>query len=191
MYLVIAERTYPQKLAFVYLKDLAESFQDELKSTYGTSGGVDYLSRIETIESSYSFIKFGTHLMITDNSEKVIARKKKEFRDSNAKENVDKLNQELVDIKNIMHENFDMILNRDRNLSKISQMSSDLKDNSKKVRSLSALSGLVQERCKEVKVDNVAEAVCDVDRNGSASSVYLVRETVCVLRVCLCIYQLI
>ena len=31
-----------------------------------------------------------------------------------------------------MHENFDMILNRDKNLSKISQMSSDLKDNSKK-----------------------------------------------------------
>ena len=52
--------------------------------------------------------------------EKVIARKKKEFRDSNAKENIDKLNQELIDIKNIMHENFDMILNRDKNLSKIS-----------------------------------------------------------------------
>ena len=32
-----------------------------------------------------------------------------------------------------MHENFDMILNRDKNLNKISQMSSDLKDNSKKV----------------------------------------------------------
>lgn len=66
--------------------------------------------------------------------EKVISRKKKEFRDSSAKENIDKLNQELMDIKSIMHENFDMILNRDRNLSKISQMSSDLKDNSKKFR---------------------------------------------------------
>lgn len=37
-----------------------------------------------------------------------------------------------MDIKSIMHENFDMILNRDKNLSKISQMSSDLKDHSKK-----------------------------------------------------------
>ena len=63
----------------------------------------------------------------------MIARKRKEFRDSSAKENIDKLNQELLDIKNIMHENFDMILNRDKNLSKISQMSSELKDNSKKV----------------------------------------------------------
>lgn len=33
-----------------------------------------------------------------------------------------------------MHENFDMILNRDKNLHKITQMSSDLKDNSKKFR---------------------------------------------------------
>jgi sugar-specific transcriptional regulator TrmB len=71
--------------------------------------------------------------VLTFDIEKVIAKKKKEFRDANAKENIDKLNQELMDIKSIMHENFDMILNRDKNLSKISQMSSELKDNSKKV----------------------------------------------------------
>lgn len=64
----------------------------------------------------------------------MIARKRKEFRDSTAKENIDKLNQELIDIKNIMHENFDLVLNRDKNLNKISQMSTDLKDNSRKVR---------------------------------------------------------
>lgn len=62
----------------------------------------------------------------------MISRKRKEFRDSSAKENIDKLNQELIDIKNIMHENFDMILNRDKNLNKISQMSSDLKEDSRK-----------------------------------------------------------
>ena len=62
----------------------------------------------------------------------MISRKRKEFRDSTAKENIDKLNQELIDIKNIMHENFDMILNRDKNLNKISQMSSDLKEDSRK-----------------------------------------------------------
>jgi hypothetical protein len=58
--------------------------------------------------------------VLTFDIEKVIAKKKKEFRDANAKENIDKLNQELMDIKSIMHENFDMILNRDKNLSKIS-----------------------------------------------------------------------
>ena len=107
----------------MFLKDIADSFQDEIRNSYGTSAGIDYLSKIETIENSYSFLKF----------EKTITKKRKEYRDSSAKENIDRLNQELIDIKNIMHENFDMILNRDKNLSKISQMSSDLKDNSKKV----------------------------------------------------------
>ena len=120
----MAERNYPQKLAFLFLKDISDSFQDELRNSYGTSGGIDYLSKIETIENSYSFLKF----------EKTVTKKRKEFRDSSAKENIDRLNQELMDIKNIMHENFDMILNRDKNLNKISQMSSELKDNSKKVR---------------------------------------------------------
>jgi len=124
VYLTLAERNYPQKLAFLFLKDISDSFQDELRNSYGTSGGIDYLSKIETIENSYSFLKF----------EKTVTKKRKEFRDSSAKENIDRLNQELMDIKNIMHENFDMILNRDKNLNKISQMSSELKDNSKKVR---------------------------------------------------------
>ena len=55
---------------------------EELKHTYGTSGGVDYQSKIETIDNSYAFLKF----------EKVINRKRKEFRDSNTKENIDRLN---------------------------------------------------------------------------------------------------
>ena len=66
--------------------------------------------------------------------EKVINRKRKEFRDSNTKENIDKLNQELMDVSKIMSENFDMILNRSKDLGKISEMSSNLKDNSKKVK---------------------------------------------------------
>ena len=43
----------------MYLNDVGECFLEELKNTYGTTGGVDYLSRIETIENSYSFLKFG------------------------------------------------------------------------------------------------------------------------------------
>jgi len=39
-----------------------------------------------------------------------------------------------MDVSKIMSENFDMILNRDKNLGKISEMSTNLKDNSKKVK---------------------------------------------------------
>ena len=49
--------------------------------------------------------------------EKQINRKRKDFRDVNAKENIDKLNQELMDVSKIMTESFDMLLNRDRNLN--------------------------------------------------------------------------
>ena len=47
---------------------------DEIKNTYGTSPNIDYLSKVETIENQYAFLKF----------EKIINRKKKEYRDMNA-----------------------------------------------------------------------------------------------------------
>jgi hypothetical protein len=37
----------------------------------------------------------------------------------NTKENINKLNQELVDVKNIMTESFEILLNRDKNLNKL------------------------------------------------------------------------
>ena len=64
----------------------------------------------------------------------MILKKKKEFKDANAQENLDKLNQELVDVNKIMTESFDMLLNRDNNLTKISAQSSTLRDASKDLR---------------------------------------------------------
>ena len=46
----MAEQKYPQKLAYVFLSEIAALFALELQNTYGTSG-VDYLSKIETIDS--------------------------------------------------------------------------------------------------------------------------------------------
>ena len=67
------------------------------------------------------------------NVEKTVNRKKKEFRDMNAHENIEKLNQELMDVNKIMTESFDMLLNRDNNLNKIVENSANLRDNSKDV----------------------------------------------------------
>ena len=96
----------------------------ELQNTYGTSSGVDYQSHIECIETSYKFIKF----------ERIINKKRKEYRDANAKENIDKLNQELVDVKNIMTESFEMLLNRDKNLNKLSELGRNLSEDSRKMK---------------------------------------------------------
>ena len=95
---------------------------EELRNTWGSSSGVDFQSKIETLNNQYAFLKF----------EKVINKKRKEFRDSQTKENLDKLKEELLDVSKIMTESFEMILNRDKNLNKIGKLSSDLKDNSKK-----------------------------------------------------------
>ena len=59
VYLTMAESKYPQKLAFVFLSEVCQLFQLELQNTYGTASGVDYLSKIENIDSQYAFLKFG------------------------------------------------------------------------------------------------------------------------------------
>ena len=131
-FLTLADKQYPQKLAFLYLQDIAEAFTDELRNKYGTQG-VDYQSKIETIDNSYAFLKFGkffSRLMLLEN---VINKKRKEYRDSNTNENIHKLNEELMDVSKIMNESLEMILNRDKNLSKMSQISSDIKEDAKKV----------------------------------------------------------
>ena len=82
------------------------------------------MSHIETIESSYKLIKF----------ERVINKKRKEYRDASAKENIDKLNQELVDVKNIMSESFEMLLNRDKNLNKLTELGKSLTEDTKRMK---------------------------------------------------------
>ena len=66
--------------------------------------------------------------------ERIINKKRKEYRDANARENIDKLNAELVDVKNIMTESFDMILNRDKNLTELSELGGKLSQDSGKMK---------------------------------------------------------
>ena len=54
----------------------------------------------------------------------------------NAQENIDKLNQELMDVNKIMTESFDMLLNRDNNLNKIVSDSANLRESSQDVSKL-------------------------------------------------------
>ena len=64
----------------------------------------------------------------------MILKKKKEFKDHNAQENLDKLNKELIDVNKIMTQSFEMLLNRDNNLNKIQAQSATLRDSSKDLR---------------------------------------------------------
>ena len=64
----------------------------------------------------------------------MINKKRKEYRDASAKENIDKLNQELVDVKNIMSESFEMLLNRDKNLNKLTELGKSLSEDSARMK---------------------------------------------------------
>tara|TARA_B110000285_G_C14751280_1_gene435295 strand:+ start:319 stop:516 length:198 start_codon:yes stop_codon:yes gene_type:complete len=64
----------------------------------------------------------------------VINKKRKEYKDANTKDNIDKLNKELVDVKNIMSESFEMLLNRDKNLNQLSELGKNLSEDSGKMK---------------------------------------------------------
>ena len=74
------------------------------------------------IDSPYAF----------QNMERSINKLKKEFKDSNSSANIERLNKELLDINNIMRDNFELILNRDSTLKNLSGKASNLKESSKK-----------------------------------------------------------
>lgn len=57
IYTVIADSQYPAKLASLYLDCIIGAFADELKSIYG--GSTNIRSRLETIDNSHHFVKFG------------------------------------------------------------------------------------------------------------------------------------
>ena len=66
--------------------------------------------------------------------ERVINKKRKEYKDASTKENINKLNQELVDVKNIMTQSFEMLLNRDKNLNKLTELGKNLSEDSAKMK---------------------------------------------------------
>ena len=88
------------------------------------------------VSASLLFFKnaFFSHSSFVFGEERVILKKKKEFKDHNAQENLDKLNKELIDVNKIMTQSFEMLLNRDNNLNKIQAQSATLRDSSKDLR---------------------------------------------------------
>lgn len=113
-FLCIADASYPRKLAFTYLSDIAQEFT----TTYPEG---QYLSA--TLRP-YAFVEFDTY----------IQRTKKVYQDSRASANLDKLNDELKDVTKVMTKNIEDLLYRGDSLERMGEMSSRLRDDSKKYR---------------------------------------------------------
>merc|ERR1711920_688450 len=107
-YMALFDKNYPKNLAFAFLEDIHNLFQQELIREFGT-GSVDYRSHIDTIEKPYYFIKF----------DRQITKKKAEYRDPKSSKALGRLNDSLNDVSSIMRQNINEILQRGENLDSV------------------------------------------------------------------------
>ncbi|CAM1508076.1 Fc.00g049240.m01.CDS01 [Cosmosporella sp. VM-42] len=114
VFLCICAASYPRKLAFTYLSDLAREFT----TTYSTSQIHNPGLR------PYAFMEF-------DN---FIAKTKTTYADARASQNLDKLNDELRDVTKVMTKNIEDLLYRGDSLERMGEISNRLRDDSKKYR---------------------------------------------------------
>lgn len=112
--MTICDASYPRKLAFTYLSDLATEFTTTYPSSSYTSPNL----------RPYAFVEFDTF----------IQRTKKTYQDSRASSNMDKLNSELKDVTKVMTKNIEDLLYRGDSLERMGDMSQRLKEDSKKYR---------------------------------------------------------
>eukprot|EP01033_Poteriospumella_lacustris_P017594 gene17594-12590_t len=117
-YLSLTERTYPKRLAFLFLEEIAREFEADLRAEYGD----EWLRTVETVGRQYAFIKF----------DRIIQKKRREYLDPTSSANMKKLNDDLQSIHNIMRKTIDDVLDRGSKLDDVSAISQNLASESKK-----------------------------------------------------------
>ncbi|RKU39724.1 SNAP receptor [Coniochaeta pulveracea] len=115
VYIVITDKTYPRKLAFTYLADCASEFAN----TYPESQLLSPTLR------PYAFMEFDSTF---------ISKAKVTYGDARASQNLDRLNDELRDVTKVMTKNIEDLLYRGDSLERMGELSSRLRDDSKKYR---------------------------------------------------------
>jgi len=116
VFLVIADKSYPRKLAFSYLDELSKEF------------ALSYGAKVETVRKPYAFVGFDTFMSKT-------ARLYQDTRTAGAAgSNMDKLNDELQDVTRIMTKNMEELLWRGDSLDRMSHLSTSLRSESEKYR---------------------------------------------------------
>ncbi|KIP07726.1 hypothetical protein PHLGIDRAFT_127492 [Phlebiopsis gigantea 11061_1 CR5-6] len=116
VYLVIADKSYPRKLAFSYLDELSKEF------------ALSYGAKVDNVRKPYAFVGFDTFMAKT-------ARLYQDTRNVNpGGSNLDKLNDELQDVTRIMTKNMEELLWRGDSLDRMSHLSTSLRSESEKYR---------------------------------------------------------
>ncbi|KAF9263679.1 protein transport protein Sec22 [Marasmius fiardii PR-910] len=115
VFLTIADKSYPRKLAFSYL--------DELSKEFATSYG----AKVESVRKPYAFVGFDTFMSKT-------ARLYRDTRTASASSGLDQLNDDLQDVTRIMTKNMEELLWRGDSLDRMSHLSTSLRSESEKYR---------------------------------------------------------
>ncbi|KAL5488335.1 SEC22 [Sanghuangporus weigelae] len=116
VYLTIADKSYPRKLAFSYLDELSKEFQN----SYG--------AKVEGARKPYAFVGFDTFMSKT-------ARLYQDTRTASAAgSHLDRLNDDLQDVTRIMTKNMEELLWRGDSLDRMSHLSTSLRTESEKYR---------------------------------------------------------
>lgn len=136
-YMVLCDQCYPKGLAFAFLDDVIQAFQEELKREFGTFS-IDYQSRIDTIEKPYYFIHF----------DRTIKKLRDEYRETNSSRSLHRLNQSLYHVSGIMQQNINDLLLRGDSLDTVCRKGDDLKVASRRFEGVAAsLNMLTMMRC--------------------------------------------
>ena len=96
-YLTITDKSYPRKLAFSYLQELAKEFS----TSYGAEA-------LKPNLRPYAFVQFDTFISAT----------KRVYQDSRAQSNLDRLNVELQDVTRVMTKNIEDLIYRGDSLDR-------------------------------------------------------------------------
>lgn len=109
-YLVLCDKAFSKRLAYTYLEDLQNEFQNQ------------YGAKVHTVSRPYSFIEFDTYMQ----------KQRKSYMDSRARRNLTNINTELQDVQRIMVQNIDEVLQRGEALSVLDTKANNLSTLSQK-----------------------------------------------------------
>lgn len=96
LFLTMTESSYPKRVAFLYLDEVADTVLAELANEFQN----EWRTEVDRAARPFCFIHY----------DPLIQRKQREFRDARQQNN--KLQEDLSEIQSIMQQNIDQILNR-------------------------------------------------------------------------------
>lgn len=138
-FLTLCEATYPKRLGFLYLEEVADALQQELVKEFASNASpilacvilsfvcvslshtlsLQWRNEVDQASRPFQFIRY----------DPIIQRKQREFRDASQQQS--RLAEDLTEIQSIMKKNIDEILNRGEKLDHVSDISSELRNKSK------------------------------------------------------------